>query len=113
MDMRTCIALCSECHQVCLETLTHCIGIGGRHAEAGHLKLLLDCSQMCRTAEDFMLRHSERHALTCGLCAEICERCAESCRQIGGDDGQMERCYVTCRRCAEACRIMSGSSAAR
>jgi len=28
MDMRTCIALCSECHQVCLETLTHCIGAG-------------------------------------------------------------------------------------
>jgi hypothetical protein len=107
MDMRTCIALCSECHQVCLETLTHCIGLGGRHAEAAHLQLLLDCADMCRTAEDFMLRHSERHGLTCGICAEICERCAESCRRIGGDDGQMERCWATCRRCAEACRQMA------
>jgi hypothetical protein len=111
MDMRTCIALCSECHQVCLETLTHCIGIGGRHTEASHLQILLDCADICRTAEDFMLRHSERHGLTCGLCAEICERCAESCRRIGGDDGQMERCRVTCRRCAEACRQMAGLAA--
>jgi hypothetical protein len=111
MDMRTCIALCSESHQVCLETVTHCIGIGGRHAEASHLQILLDCADICRISEDFMLRHSERHGLTCGLCAEICERCAESCRKLGGDDGQMERCRVTCRRCAEACRQMAGMAA--
>ena len=107
MDMRTCIALCSECHQVCLETLTHCIGVGGRHAEASHLQLLLDCAEICRTAEDFMLRHSERHGLTCGSSRRSARRSRRKRRRVGGDDGLMERCWATCRRCAEACRQMA------
>lgn len=108
--MQECIANCVECHRVCLETIAHCLRKGGRHAEAGHIRLLSDCAEICQTSANFMIRGSEHHALTCGACAEICARCAESCEQMA-DDEVMRRCAEVCRRCAESCRRMAGRAA--
>jgi hypothetical protein len=105
--MRKCIANCTECHSVCVETTVHCLGMGGAHAEAGHIGLLLDCAQICATSADFMLRGSDLHARTCGVCAEACQRCAEDCERLAGNDEQVRRCAETCRRCAESCRRMA------
>ena len=84
----------------------HCLQMGGRHAEAGHLQLLLDCAEICQTSANFMTRGSELHNRTCAVCAEICERCAEDCEQFG-DEALMKACAETCRRCAESCRQMA------
>ena len=105
--MQTCIDNCADCHRVCLETVAHCLRKGGRHADAEHLTLLLDCAQICTTSADFMMRGSERHSLTCGVCAKICTACAEACEAMG-DDAQMKACAEACRRCAESCREMAG-----
>ncbi|WP_034388600.1 four-helix bundle copper-binding protein [Deinococcus sp. YIM 77859] len=104
--MQDCIQACSDCHDVCLQTLTYCLQQGGRHAEASHVRLLMDCAMICHTSEDFMLRGSELHARVCGVCAEVCERCAQSCEGMG-DDPQMRTCADTCRRCADSCRQMA------
>jgi len=98
-----------DCHTVCLETITHCLTNGGDHARPDHIKLLLDCAEICQTAGNFMTRESEVHALTCEACAEICERCAASCEAMG-DDEMMRRCAEACRRCAESCRHMAGAA---
>ena len=103
MDMQTCISRCSDCHQVCLETLAYCIEKGGEHAEASHLRLLMDCAQICHLSADFIVRKSEFGEQACNLCGDICERCADSCDAIG-DDAQMQRCAEVCRNCAQACR---------
>lgn len=105
-EMRACIQDCTDCHTVCVETIDHCLRLGGAHAEAGHMRLLLDCAQSCATSADFMLRGSDFHRPLCGLCAEICDRCAEDCERFG-DDEQMRRCAELCRRCAESCRRMA------
>ena len=105
-QMQDCIDNCTRCHAVCLETITHCLEKGGRHAEASHIRLLTDCAQICATSADFMLRGSDLHAHTCGACAEICARCAEDCARMADDD-MMQRCADECRRCAESCRRMS------
>ncbi len=105
--MQQCIDECLACHRVCLETVQHCLRMGGKHAEASHIRLLQDCAQICGTSADFMLRGSDLHARTCGVCAEVCERCAESCAQLGGDT-QMKACEDACRRCAASCREMAG-----
>jgi hypothetical protein len=105
-DMRQCIENCTECHNVCVETVDHCLRLGGPHAEADHIRLLLDCAQICATSADFMLRGSDLHPRVCGVCAEACDRCAESCEQLG-DDTQMRHCAEVCRRCAESCRRMA------
>ncbi|GIU94157.1 MAG: ferredoxin [Gaiellaceae bacterium] len=111
-DMRECIKLCSDCHDVCLETVAHCLDRGGEHARPDHVRALLDCAQACDTARDFMLRGSDLHAVVCRACADACERCADSCEAIGPDDDVMRNCAEICRRCAESCRSMASARAA-
>ena len=108
--LQACIDECTECFQICTSTVSHCLAEGGRHVEAAHLRLLLDCAEICRTSADFMLRGSTLHAETCRACAVACERCAESCSAFAGD-AAMERCAEACRRCAASCREMSGGHA--
>ena len=109
-DMQRCIALCRECHDVCLRAVSHCLHKGGRHAAPDHVRLLLDCSQICETSADFMMRGSDLHSATCGACAEVCDRCAEDCQRMANeDDEMMRRCARVCRDCAEMCHRMSGA----
>ena len=105
-EMQECIQNCLNCHSVCLQTIPYCLGMGGKHAEASHIRLMLDCEEICQTSANFMLRGSDLHGRTCGVCAEVCERCAQDCDQFG-DDPQMKLCADTCRRCAESCRRMA------
>jgi hypothetical protein len=110
-EMRECIRYCQECHSICTETVTHCLEMGGRHAGADHIRLLLDCADICATSADFMLRVSPEHERTCGVCAELCRKCAESCEQLGEGDQTMRQCAEKCRRCAETCEQMAAARA--
>jgi hypothetical protein len=104
-DLSHCIDTCHGCHDACLRAVRHLL-TGGHPAEGAHLRLLLDCAQICHTSEDFMLRGSELHILTCGVCAEVCERCAEEC-EGRPDEPAMRECAEACRRCAESCAEMA------
>jgi hypothetical protein len=106
-EIRECIDNCQNCHAICQETVSHCLQKGGPHAAPDHIRLLLDCVQICATSADFMLRGSDLHTYTCGVCAEVCELCAQDCERFG-DDEMMRRCAEICRRCAESCRRMAG-----
>jgi len=105
-DMQRCLALCRECHDVCLRTVPHCLDKGGRHAENSHIGLLLDCADICQTSADFLTRGSRLHPVTCGACAEVCSSCAEDCTRLA-DDNVMRRCAEVCQRCAEQCLRMA------
>jgi hypothetical protein len=106
MDMDRCIAACLDCHRNCLATIQHCLGLGGHHAEAGHIRLMMDCAQICATSADFMIRGSEHHPHLCAECAEICRQCAEECEGHPGADEAMRACAASCRACAEECGRM-------
>ena len=103
--MRSAIQAALDCHSICVETVVYCLGMGGDHAAPSHIKLLLDCADICQTSAGFMARDSAHHAMICEACAEICDRCADSCEQLG-DGGEMRRCAEACRRCAAECREM-------
>lgn len=105
-DMENCIQNCTDCHAMCISTITHCLQLGGRHAEYGHIRLLLDCADICRTSADFMLRGSQFHQRTCSICAEICNRCAEDCAKYT-DDEHMRTCAEMCHECAASCNKMA------
>jgi hypothetical protein len=109
-EMHTCIANCLNCHSICLTTVTHCLETGGRHAEAAHIQLMLDCAEICQTSANFMLRGSDLYSRTCAICAGICERCARDC-ELFGDDAYMRACAEACRRCAETCKHMAAMAA--
>lgn len=106
-EMQHCIESCTECHNICEQTIAYCLQTGGQHAAAPHLQSLLDCADVCTVSANFMLRQSELHPQMCGVCAEACNRCAQSCDQFG-NDAQMKACADTCRQCAESCRQMAG-----
>lgn len=107
-DMQQCIDNCLDCHAICLETIPYCLSTGGDHAEPSHIRLLLDCAEICQTCANFMLRASELHQQVCSVCAEVCEQCADDCDRIDPNDEQMAACAETCRTCAESCRSMAG-----
>lgn len=111
-EMRRCIQLCQDCHAHCIQLISHCLTVGGRHAAPAHIRLLMDCAQLCTVTADFMARASAFHDRTCSLCAELCRRCAESCEQIAADDPMVKQCAELCRRCAESCDRMATKSAA-
>jgi hypothetical protein len=105
--MQNCIEACQSCHRTCLEMATsHCLEMGGKHAEPSHLRLMLDCAQICQTTANFMLAQSEFHTALCVVCADICEACAISCEEIG----EMDECVKACRECMHECLSLSGIS---
>lgn len=111
-EMKECIDLCRKCADTCLETVNHCLGEAGEHAEQKHIVLLQVCADVCETAARTMLLGSEHHAEICSTCAVICDACAEDCEAFK-DDEDMKACAEICRRCADSCRVMAGSSGGR
>jgi len=105
-DMQQCIQECLTCHSVCLATVQYSMQMDPQRGAAQYMPMLLDCSEICQTSANFMLRGSTLHTRTCGICAEICTRCAEVCEHMG-NDSQMTLCAKECRHCADACRQMA------
>lgn len=101
--MQACIDECQKCHIICLSMATgYCLSKGGGHAAPAHIRIMLDCAQICATTADFMARGSAQHVAICRLCADICDACVRSCTGMVG----MEACLATCRACANSCRSM-------
>jgi hypothetical protein len=111
-SLEQCIENCTRCHRICLETAAlHFREEGGTgKVPESHIRLLLDCAEICQTSANFMLRGSELHSRTCGVCAEVCERCARDCERLS-DDAHMRACAEACRRCADSCKHMAAMAA--
>jgi len=107
-EMQQCIQNCRDCHRICTLTITHCFAQGGEMCEAAHIRLLLDCAEICQTSADFMLRGSPLHQMTCRICAGVCEMCADDCARLA-DDETMVLCVESCRRCAKSCSEMASA----
>lgn len=107
-QMQQCLDDCLKCHQTCLETVMYCLSMGGKHANDAHIRMMLDCAEICQASANMMMRNSEFSERLCGVCAEVCIRCAEDCEQFG-DDERMKACAEACRRCAESCQTMTAS----
>jgi hypothetical protein len=104
--MQACIEACSHCHQICLQTaMNHCLEAGGKHVEAEHFRLMMNCAEICQTSANSQLSSSPFHSRVCEVCADVCEACAVNCEKIGG----MDECIKACRACAESCRKMASS----
>lgn len=111
-ELRRAVQDCLDCHRISIETITHCMILGGKHAEARHIRVMADCAQICTTAADYMLRSSDYHHRVCGLCAEVCAACADSCESVDPHDRTLAQCVEICRRCADSCRRMAGLATA-
>jgi hypothetical protein len=104
-EVRECVQDCLDCFRTCNETIIRCMNMGGRHTESEHLNLIMDCARICNTNAEFMLRNSTYYPQTCGITADICDECADTCDRF--DEDFMKDCASVCRRCAESCREMA------
>ncbi len=111
-EMKKCIQLCRDCHAMCIQTIAHCLKFGGRHATPDHIRLMVDCAQMCATSADYMVRESPFHDRICRLCSELCKECEKDCQQVAGDDQMVKECIEMCRKCAASCERMASKVAA-
>ncbi len=101
-EVRECLEDCIDCCKTCTETVTKCLTMGGEHAKLEHLNLLIDCAKICSANADFILRNSTYYPQTCGITADICDECGDTCDRF--DDDFMKECANVCRRCSESCR---------
>ena len=105
LDSQDCIEACTQCAQVCLQAaMNHCLEQGGEHVAPAHLRLMMDCADICQLSARLQLGSSEFAEDFCALCAEVCLACADSCDTLSG----MEDCAEACRQCAASCETMSG-----
>ena len=109
--MAECIQACTESHRACTEAQAKCLETG--NCDAGMMRAVMDCAQMCQTSVDFMLRNSEMSPSVCGVCSEICTRCASLCESLGKDDATMMACAKACRHSATTCNQMAKTMAAK
>ncbi|MDF3030625.1 MAG: ferredoxin [Moraxellaceae bacterium] len=93
---------CENCYRICVQTLVYATHQTDRPIHESHLRLLMDCADICHTCANFLLRDSDMHAQVCRACAAICERCAEFCGERR-DDAQIRLCEQVCLRCSESC----------
>jgi hypothetical protein len=104
-DMRSAVEVTARCGHMCLgSAVSYCLEQGGEHAGQAHMRLMLDCAEICRSTSAFMVTGSPYLRDVCAVCAEICEDCAASCERLGG----MEECVQACRECAATCRALAG-----
>ncbi len=67
------------------------------------MTLMLDCSEMCQTAANFLIRDSDHYLRICREAAEICADLMSRCEKVDG----MESVISECGKCVAACRIVA------
>jgi hypothetical protein len=103
-EFQACIDACNRCATACDLCADACRSEDAT-AMARCIALDTDCAQICRVAADFMARGSESVAEICRACAAVCDACAAECAQHQMDHCQQcaeacRQCAEACRRMA-------------
>jgi hypothetical protein len=106
-EARDCIEATSDTYSVSAETFNYCLAGDAGLRDPRHLRLLIDCCEVCQTAQNSLLRGSEVSTMLAAVCVEACEQLAESCRALDGSDDQLIRCAEQCDEAADCCRKLA------
>lgn len=103
---QTCIDTCNQCAQACYECFTACLNEPDMQARKNCISILVECAGMCQMSAAHMAMDGKFAAQHCGVCATICEKCAEECKMF--TDEHCTQCAQICKTCADECRKMAG-----
>lgn len=106
--MQECINKCWEVSRCGNEAIYESLKMGGKYSELEHLALIMNCVKICESTAQFVVSRSPFMQLLCGLCAKICEDCAEECEKIGDSPGFVS----TCRENAVICKSIASGTVA-
>jgi hypothetical protein len=102
---QTCIDECNKCEQVCYECFRACLNEPDVNARKSCISMLIECVQMCQMSSAMMAMEGQFSKQHCGLCATVCDKCAQECEMF--NDDHCKQCAVECRTCADECRKMT------
>ncbi|WGU96706.1 four-helix bundle copper-binding protein [Paenibacillus dendritiformis] len=106
-QMMTCIRECLECMKKCNQCYDACLQEEEVNPMSACIRLTRDCADVCVLVAQFMTRNSEHMKEACVLCEDICNRCAEECRNHAYEHCQA--CAAACEACAKKCRAMAAA----
>lgn len=105
-NYQSCIDACGRCAQACYECFEACINEPDLNARRSCVKMLIECAKMCEMSVGIMSMDGQFAKEHCGLCATICDKCAQECRMF--KDEHCQKCAEECTNCATECRKMVG-----
>ena len=73
------------------------------------VRFMVDCSDICWVCSGFVLRNSTLPADFARACAELCEKCADICSDLG-EDSEVKSYEAAFRECAAACQAFVGEN---
>jgi hypothetical protein len=98
----TCIEACQRCALDCENCLSEMMG---KPSDNDCPACCRECIETCILCTQAMARQSRFADQYCGICADVCDWCAEQCGEH--DHDHCQKCAESCRACAEACREMA------
>jgi hypothetical protein len=100
-------------YQVCINACLHCAAVSNHCAlsctteedikmMARCIQLDMECSVICYATASLMSLDSEKATAICGICADVCEACANECSLH--DNEHCRQCADACTACAAECK---------
>lgn len=86
-DMRTCIARCLNCADVC-EATARLLSRPANSEPTVVQPLLEACVRTCASCAEECARHAAHHR-HCALCEKVCRACEEACTALLGDSASL------------------------
>lgn len=103
-EAERCIDALQACYAACMRNVSYGNVKKSGPIQEEHVRLMLDCAEMCQTAANFLIRESDHYLRICREAAEICKDLASSCEGVDGMDGIRS----TCDECVSVCRVIVG-----
>jgi uncharacterized membrane protein len=79
-EMRACIALCTDCADVC-GLVVRILSRPGQSDQVVAHRLLQACIRQCALCAEECASHAEHHR-HCAICAKACRACEAACRAL-------------------------------
>jgi len=103
-----CIEECYDCAQTCTSCADACLAEQKVEMLRQCIRLNLDCADICNAAGGIATRRtgSDERALVAVLeaCGVTCGLCAEECERHAAEHEHCRICADSCRRCEQACQ---------
>lgn len=100
--VQDCITSCEKCRAACIRAITHSLEVGAEHARQEHIRLLLDCADVCQVSANFLLRGSPSAGYFCSIGGRLCDRYVREYKGLCG----LEECVAACETAAALCHRM-------
>jgi hypothetical protein len=106
-EYQDCIAACHACVVACNHCAASCLQEPHVQDMVACIALDSDCAQICQLAISFMSGGSDYAPAVCRLCASICDACGDECGKHDMDHCQQcaeacRRCAAECRKMVPA-----------